>query len=988
MERRFVLLLLCFLLSGFSALLYQTAWMREFAFVFGTSELALAAVLAGYMGGLAVGSAIAARVAPRIRRPVLAYGVLELGIALCAVGMPFGLWALTAVYVSAFGGGAVAGEPGTLATLFRLGGAFLLLLTPTALMGATLPLLARHAVRHDDEVGPRVGALYAINTAGAIAGTVCAAFWLLPAIGLRQTVWVGAAVNGLVFLAAAALARGAPAPAEPAPRAAAVATGGAWILPLMTLSGAVSFAYEVFWVRLLSQLLGGSVYAFATMLSSFLLGITVGSAIGGRLARRHERAAANFAWTQLGIAALALGAFALADRLPALAESLGAGWKASPIANAPVAAAVLLPVALCIGATFPLAVRVLVQGAADTAAGTARVYAWNTLGAILGSIGTGFFLLPAYGFVGTATFCAATSLFLAAAAGLLASPRRPRPIVAVVAGMLVLSLLPLQNPWNLLRSFPIGGNASNEKLRFFDVGRSATVMLTERPDTFRVFTNGLPESLIDKKVAVPARSLLSHWLGLLPSLLRPDTRNLLVVGLGGGNALEGVSPAVESIDVVELEPEVVVANRSIGPERRVDPLADPRVRVIVNDARGALMLSDARYDAIVSQPSHPWTAGASHLYTREFFELAREHLTDGGVFVQWIGLAFVDEGLMRGLIATLRESFPHVHVYLPVPGGVLFAASMQPFDIARSAAQAVRDAPLHLARTGVLSAEDVAAALVLDEAGCAALAEGARPITDDHNYLATGSARIEGRLETETLLTLAAPWDPLARLPGIEPVRLAASLFRSGRVRRVSRLLPKLSGFQHDIVAGSLAGWSGDAAAARIHLAKAVAAAPDALEAHVALLANGLPPVEPSPEEVAMLRRAVALADWRDLAALDDELAEAAREPLLYQSATRLRGRWRIQSADPVRAAEAVDLMSDLMATMNSLEVAAARVEAARLSGQYEVAWVGLANLVKEMATGGPTDVSTAQRALWLADALPDHPLKPRLRARLQRALQ
>ncbi|NIR58789.1 MAG: hypothetical protein GWO02_04355, partial [Gammaproteobacteria bacterium] len=222
--------------------------------------------------------------------------------------MPFGLDALTAVYVSIFGGGPMQSEPGALAQLFRFSGAFLLLLTPTALMGATLPLLARHAVRSDEEIGPRVGALYATNTAGAIGGTVIAAFWLLPAVGLRNTVYVGAIVNGLVFVAAVVLARTAGALEANAARRRRVEGAGAWILPLMTLSGVVSFSYEVMWVRLLSQLLGGSVYAFATMLSSFLLGITLGSALGGRIADDRQRAARAFAAVQLGVAALGLGA--------------------------------------------------------------------------------------------------------------------------------------------------------------------------------------------------------------------------------------------------------------------------------------------------------------------------------------------------------------------------------------------------------------------------------------------------------------------------------------------------------------------------------------------------------------------------------------------------------------------------------------------------------------------------------------------------------
>jgi len=209
MDRRFLLLQLCFFISGFAALLYETAWTRELAFVFGTSELAVTAVLAAYMAGLALGAAVAARLAHLIRRPVLAYGVIELGIGLGALAVPFAIRGLMGIYVNWLGGLEAPPESVGLATaLFHLVGAFLVLVPCTALMGATLPLLARHAVRRDDQVGPRIGYLYAVNTAGAICGAMTAAFILLPEFGLRQTIYFGAVGHALVLAAAARLSVG------------------------------------------------------------------------------------------------------------------------------------------------------------------------------------------------------------------------------------------------------------------------------------------------------------------------------------------------------------------------------------------------------------------------------------------------------------------------------------------------------------------------------------------------------------------------------------------------------------------------------------------------------------------------------------------------------------------------------------------------------------------------------------------------------------
>jgi len=374
-EPRFALVSICFFLSGFAALIYQTVWTQRFALVFGTSELAVATVLAAYMGGLAAGAAAASRLVHKIRRPVLAYALLELGIALSALVVPTAIGAATALYVSLFGGVAQLPDAGGLAfALFYLGCSFAILLVPTALMGATLPILARQAARRASEIGPRIGLLYAINTAGAVGGTLVAGFVLLPALGLRATVWVGVAANACVFVAAALLARGA-GQVEGRPAASAAGSGsraGRWILPVVLVSGAISFTYEVLWSRLLGHLLGGSVYGFATMLASFLAGIALGSAVASRFATDSERSARGFAWAQLGAAALSLLAFASANQMPALFQALVTGG--APFADAAVAAATLLPGALCIGATLPFAVRVLARSEADAAAATGRVY--------------------------------------------------------------------------------------------------------------------------------------------------------------------------------------------------------------------------------------------------------------------------------------------------------------------------------------------------------------------------------------------------------------------------------------------------------------------------------------------------------------------------------------------------------------------------------------------------------------------------------------
>ena len=954
---RFPLLLLCFLLSGFAALLYETAWTREFAFVFGTSELAVVSVLAAYMGGLAAGAAVAARLAPRVRRPVLVYGLLELGIAVSALAVPTAIRAATALYMLAFGGLPAPPEEGQLAgAIFYLVCAFAILLVPTGLMGATLPLLARHAVRRDEEIGRRIGLLYAINTAGAVLGTLCAAFLLLPNLGLRNTVYCGAAVNALVFAAAGLLARGDGALA-PAPASVSSTTGGnRWILPLVAISGVTSFSYEVLWTRLLGFILGGSVYAFSTMLASFLVGIALGSAVAARFASNEKRATRGFAVAQLGIAAFSVAAFAAIESIPSLAHSIGAGGRGSLAANAAVSALVLLPGALWIGATFPFAVRCLARDRSDATAATARVYAWNTFGAITGAIAAGFWLLPALGFEGTLAATAAVNLALSAVCAWLARPAARRLIAVAAAGLLALVVYRPAEPWTLLRASPLTGPSSTGEVSFFAVGRSASVLLIDDGSSFRLTSNGLPEASIFRDgLERPGLHPETSWLGLLPVLANPTARSLLVVGLGGSKALEAVPSTLTSITVIELEEEVVRANRAVGALRGRDPLADPRVQLIVNDARGALQLTNARFDGITSQPSHPWTAGASHLYTREFFALVRDHLAPGGVFVQWIGLGFVDGALLRTLVATLLDVFPTVRLYQPAPGALLFLASDADLPMDALAAQALATAPADFARHGLRLPEDVAAACVLGTEDARSFAAGAPLNTDDHNLLAARSAGLGSRaLFARGLGHLLKPYPPLVQTDAsLDPLVLVRRVATSSGFERAGRIARSLL----DPVAQATAlGFaqraSGQWPAAARSFEHALGLDPNASEARFGLLEvrragvqQGDPalialaqPLPPAAAAVVAGWRAEARGDDAALRQLDATLATASPREAAFAPAALLRASWRARSGDPALAAEALPLVDGVVVTDPAPAHLLLRARVAAAAGRREVA--------------------------------------------------
>ncbi|MEO1084192.1 MAG: hypothetical protein AAFY88_08110 [Acidobacteriota bacterium] len=303
----FIPVLCCFVLSGAAGLIYQTAWTDELSLAFGTSELAVAAVLAAYMAGLMAGAWTIERLLSRVRRPLRTYAWLEVGIAATALLVPVGIAAAQRLQVALFSQPEMGGI-GASSAFFYLAVSFAVLLPPVALMGATLPLLILHSVRSDEDVARRTGLLYGANTVGAAVGALVTAFVILPALGLEPTVWIAVALNLLVAAIALFGIRGG-ATALAAPKAAPANArstelgGRRFVLPVMLLSGAVAFGWEILWTRLLGHLLGGSIYAFGLMLGVFLIGLAAGSALTSRLSPKSSAATAEwFAVTQLGVA--------------------------------------------------------------------------------------------------------------------------------------------------------------------------------------------------------------------------------------------------------------------------------------------------------------------------------------------------------------------------------------------------------------------------------------------------------------------------------------------------------------------------------------------------------------------------------------------------------------------------------------------------------------------------------------------------------------
>jgi spermidine synthase len=943
LKRHFLAVSACFALSGFAALVYQTAWMRQFAIVFGTAHLAVATVLAAYMAGLALGAYLIGRLMHRIRRPLLTYAVLEAGIATCALAIPWVLAGIRWLQVVILGGQAAPPDSaGFMQTAFYTSVAFIALAAPTAFMGATLPLLARYAVQRDQQVGPRIGLLYGLNTAGAVAGVILAGYLLVPNFGLFGTVLTGVAANFLVFLIASGLSRGAEAAQSVSNRTVKSASDAnrawRWMLPLIAVSGANAFYLEVLWSRLLNHVFGGTLIAFTTMLATFLVGIAIGGSVGGRFAKTKQRAGYTFALAQVAIAIGSLTTYLLIDTIVPTSADLAQSIL--------MAAIIMLPSTIFIGATFPLAVRNVVIDERDATVGTARVYAWNTVGAIFGALLAGFYLIPALGFSLSAKASGLVSLLLAFASLLFLCDKMRTQLVSLGIAIIAVALFyDAPRPENLLRAaVNYGGKEVNEI--FYAVGRSATVMVLDVDGRFEMRSDGLPESTI-YRIGSPPSKHSQYWLTALPAIARPEADDLLMIGLGGGVALEALPDTLATIDVIEIEPEVVAANDALAELRRRNPFEDERIRLVINDARSALSLTSKTYDIIVSQPSHPWTAGASHLYTREFLQLAKSHMNDNGVFLQWINAQYVNEELLKTLAATMADVFSNVRLYQPLPNVLLFLGANGTLDIEPEIVQSKSLAEFahnDYRQVGIASAEDIASALMLDNDRLRLFAAGAIINTDNRNMLATHSLPRGDGMGAVGLRDLLRSRDALLHRDGtaighlgdqLDYGYIATQLVQTRFEQRAFELARTFNGSSVQYLIDGI-GYASFGQSAQAQQAFAEAVRLDATDAAAtfSLIKPYLGQIGTAQSYTRLEAAAAALpasalavvrgwqagqrGDWEMLRSLDAELADIRATDLWYPIGAKLRVDWRLafaqSSTDSGYGQQGLELLDGVLA--------------------------------------------------------------------------
>ena len=666
--RRFLpAMLLLFVGSGCAALIYEIVWFQLLQLVIGSSAVSMGVLLGTFMAGMCLGSLLLpGRIGVR-HHPLRVYAFLELGIA--AIGVL--VLGLVPLIGSAYTAWAPSGSSGI---AFRAIVAAICLLPPTLLMGATLPAIARWVEATPEGVS-WLGFFYGGNIAGAVLGSLLAGFYLLRVHDMTVATLAAAGLNVAVAVLALAIARWAPYTPTPAALAPVPRARAAWEIYLVAgISGGTALAAEVLWTRILSLLYGGTVYTFSLILAVFLLGLGIGSSVGSALARSAARPRVALAWCQMLLAlAIAWASYILTQSLPY--------WPIDPsMSRSPWytfqldflrSLWAMFPGALLWGASFPLALASIGVAGQDPARLVGRVYAANTLGAIVGALAASLLLVI---WLGTRhaqqlliVLCVLSALLaLDAASAEAETPERKARLPLTATVMLIAAAMLASWVARYVQDVPgilvaygryAASRVGQADIIYMGEGWNASVAVSR-------LSNGVLNYHNAGKVQAssePQDMRLQRMLGHITTLIPAQPRSVLVIGCGAGVTAGAVSidPAVERLTIAEIEPLVPRVVSTYFAEHNFNVVANPKTRVVLDDARHYLLTTDEKFDAITSDPLDPWVKGAAMLYSREFFQIVKDHLNPGGVVTLFVQLYESNPAAVKSEIATFLEAFPN-----------------------------------------------------------------------------------------------------------------------------------------------------------------------------------------------------------------------------------------------------------------------------------------------------------------------------------------
>ena len=695
LARRTVILL--FFVSGGTGLVYEVTWSRALGTVFGNTVFAVSTVLTAFMLGLAVGSWLFGRLGERYDRPVLVYALLELGIGAYAFAFFGLLGAADEMYGWFFRHISVTFYP---LSLLRFGLSAAILIVPSALMGGTLPVLSSlwRESREDKDAesrgkGRHVGLLYAVNTFGAVCGSFAAGYVLIRVLGVRRTVYVAGAINLAIGLAALVLWRVAEAGASGGGEEGTVRKGSlrkgtaaaekagvrsgvsvgrkgrrdrivAIVPVVVAVGGCCALALEVLWTRVLAFVLGTSVYAFACMLTCFILGIGLGSlvcsrVIVGRL-KHPVFALGAVQWAVAGGALLSIHLLALIGPLDyeivrrLSPESFG---LQAAVHFLDAAVVMLLPTFL-MGFTFPIAVEACTRLSADISRQVGNVYASNTIGCVVGSFAAGFVMVPLLGLRNSFLLVVGLQIALGCTAALLSEKRRSRYVWAVAAGaVIVFGVHAMRLPHDVfLRT--VNTYHYPSKIVYMEDGVTGTVTVHDLPNDRLIAVDGVNVAGMDLMLRTTQKLQ-----GYVPLLMHERPEKVIQIGFGSGETSGiGLAFGVEDYRIVEVCPEVFEAGRYFKDINR-GSYNDPRLTRVIMDGKNFIKLSAERFDIIMNDSTYPGTTGSSALYTYDHFLACREHLRDGGVLSCWLPLDLRIEDF-RIILRSFQKAMPYCSLWM------------------------------------------------------------------------------------------------------------------------------------------------------------------------------------------------------------------------------------------------------------------------------------------------------------------------------------
>jgi spermidine synthase len=631
-------------------------------------------------------------------------------------------------------------------------------------MGATVPVIGDFLVRSPRHMGKDFGLVFAFNTLGAAAGSFLSAFFLIPAVGLRATTWIAAGLNLGIGSLSLLWARSWQVELKPettgkgeaSPETDALVSQSQAYAAFVAfaLTGFLGLVYEVAWSRALVLVFGTSVYAFATMLTTYLVGLAVGSIIMGRWVDRIRNLLQAFIVVQVIVGIAVFASTVAIGHLPEKFInyfSADTPWRTVMLLEFAVCFVIMFIPAFGSGMLFPLVAKIFMRQRQFRIGRTiADSYAVNTVGCILGSFAAGFLLIPMVGIETTLLLGAGVNLLIAAGLTVFLQewplPRRITAIVLVVVAALAGTLLlktwqPLEmNSGVYIYGAPLSRMekgiktfVEENRLLYYREGPSDTVAVLESPRGRFLRVNGKTDGGYLK--SGQSDNYTQSFLGLLPLLYSPDAEQALVIGLGTGMTLEGIHASAKvNVDCIEISSGVAEAARYFD-EANGRVLDSPRVRLRLLDGRTWLAAMPNLYDVIISEPSHPWQTGNANLFTEDFFRASLKRLHPEGIFCQWLPYYQMDKDHFQTLLKTVHQSYPYVNVWV-VYSDAIVIASQQPLKIDWPSIQKLVEQPAYariLSQLDIRSVNELLSFFYLDTAAVERFVQDVSTINSDNH---------------------------------------------------------------------------------------------------------------------------------------------------------------------------------------------------------------------------------------------------------------